>query len=98
LPPDVIDAHEILMRDARRKMGFALEARDDLIAESCERREETLHRDLDPEVHVIAAIDGAHAALSDLRLEQAGPQDLVAIDLGSSPKDRVVGEAQGHAA
>jgi hypothetical protein len=51
---------------------------------------EALDGDVDVEVEVPPAVDGAHATFADLRVEHAGFEDLVALDFRHLAQQRIV--------
>jgi hypothetical protein len=79
---DIEDADHVLVVDARGRLPLAAEAGDELWIVGDERWLQTLDRDVDVEIQVMAAIDRTHAALADLRVDHARRQHLVAGHLG----------------
>ena len=86
----VVDAHEVFVGQAGRQLGLAPEARDELLVLGRQRRLEALHRHVDVEIEVPAAVDRAHAALADLGVEHDRRENFPALDQRDRFQQRIM--------
>jgi hypothetical protein len=91
----VHDPDDVLMGEARTQPRFAFEAGDELRRVGGQRRLQALHRDVEVELAVPTAVDGAHAALADLGVEHGRVEHLEALDHGRGAQQRVVQQIGG---